>query len=180
MSSDGGGAPGVVCMFLISYLSGAGLIIPMLFALRRLRVEVKSDRVILSGLDGFPAFLGGIVLSVLALFASFRGALFVSIFSAVAIALWLLSFRIKVTVTRDSVRITRWFLGVLPWYLKRDLGRPSLVVDGWGDMIDPETVELHFEGSKMKFDLAFTGRGETAIAEAICKTFNDAVAAIRS
>jgi len=125
MNGEGGGPAGeIFCMFLISYASGAGVLIPMLFALRRLRVKSTDQRVVLSGIDGTAAFVGGIVLNVFSFFAFRWGALFGYLFCAFAFVFWLLSFRITVTVTRASTRVTRSFLFVVPWYTKRREATP--------------------------------------------------------
>lgn len=174
-------------LWFLKLIAGLAFLAPFLelfplfvfvFALRRVRIDSsRTGEVYLLGVDPWTMLIfivgGSAVCVALFLSAGFLAA------AAGAFASLLLAWgcRIEIWVTPMGSRITRRIFGILPWSVWHSPSAPTLYLDGWGDMMDPEALHVGFGLGDLELgwsDANFAGCAEELVAE-----FKGAVGALR-
>lgn len=159
--------------------SGGGFV-PFLLATKRVRVlrDRAAGLVVLRSVDPAAMVVVGGVLSVLVccVFA-LRGACLGLCVGAFAGVLGY-GTRITVRVRVDRTRVVRSIAYVIPWSVHEPREAPDVFVDGWGDSLDPECLQVAYDARRV--ELAWNYRDSGVDLEAIARDFNEAVCALRT
>lgn len=176
---------------LLLGLSEVAVASVMLLALRSAQLRRRPGCVTLSGLDGWAAAWGLGAGSVASAILIGVGSLLSLPWGLVAalVAVLLITpfgFGFEVSVTPREATCRRLFLGHVLWR-RVPLAEPRAWVDGWGDVADPETLQVG-EGSvffdardddAFSFEVGWSGGRSGDRAEQIAAEFNRAVDELR-
>lgn len=158
------------------YLGGGGYI-PFAVALSAVRIRERNGAIELATFDADAMGRSGFVLWALPGFALPWGWTALISFAFLLVVFWF-SFRMRVVTTADKVVIERKLLWAIPYRRRTVPGPPSLIVDGWGDMVDPEGLTLVFPDD-LRCELGWSLGANVERAERLAKEFNAKVAALR-
>lgn len=162
-------AAGTSLFGLMLYAAGGGYI-PFLAALSSLRVSTVAGAVRLNLLDAGAMSATGMVVWALPGLAMLLGWLHALVTAALLALLWS-SFRLQITAFADHTVVERRVLWRLRYLQVTRKARARLVVDGWGDMADPEALVLHV-GEGLEYELGWSGAKDGDKAQQVADQFN--------
>lgn len=155
-----------------------GVLFALSYALGRLGVQVTRDHVILAGPDAWSMmgclFGGALISTAMAAVLGIVPGLTAATVSLLAAAA---GCRLELVVGRDGVTLYRRVFGVLAWRVRHSSSAPSLFVDGWGDMMDPEALHIDLGSSSLEIAWGSARSGDRA--DALAVEFNRAVRCLR-
>ena len=149
------------------------------FSLHRVRIDTSLDNeVYLFTVDPCTMLIfmiGGGVTSIALYLSSGLWVASVGVFTSLLLAS---GCRIQVWVTPMGSRITRRIFGILTWSVRHSPSAPTLYLDGWGDMMDPEALHVGFGLGDLELGWSDANSGDHA--QALVTKFSSAVSGLRS
>lgn len=149
------------------------------FSLHRVRIDTSRDsEVYLFTADPWTMLIfmiGGGVTSIALYLSSGFWVASVAVFASLLLAS---GCRVQVWVTPMGSRITRRIFGILTWSVWHSPSAPTLYLDGWGDMMDPEALHVGFGLGDLELGWSDANSGDHA--QELVTEFSNAVAALRS
>jgi hypothetical protein len=144
---------------------------PYVFAFSRLKIETSVTQVTVKTVDANVMFNLGFVVFPLS-FVPFSLGIFWGIIGLiVGIMVWTLGSTIEIQVSKLESKVIHRFL-FFTWKTQGFKEVPVAFIDGWGDFIDPEAVNIRF-GKNERVELAWVSRGQSG--QHFVAQFNDAI-----
>lgn len=167
---------GTSLLGLVLYAAGGGTL-PFLAALGSVRLSDEEGESRLRMMDAAAMSTTGWVAWTLPGLAMVFGVVHTLVAAAVMALLWS-SFRLQVCAFPDRTVIERRVLWRLRYLQVTHARRARLVVDGWGDMADPEALVLHV-GEGLDYELGWSGAKDGDKAQQVADRFNAQLDALR-
>lgn len=167
---------GTSLLGLILFTAGGGTL-PFLAALGSVRLSEAQGEVRLRMMDAAAMSTTGWVAWALPGLAMAFGVVHTLVAAAVVALLWS-SFRLQVRAFADRTVIERRVLWRLRYLQVTHARRARLVVDGWGDMADPEALVLHV-GEGFEYELGWSSKDDGDKAQRVADQFNAQLEALR-
>lgn len=160
---------------LTLYTAGGGYV-PFLAGLSSIRVGSMPGAVRINVVDAGAMSTTGWVAWALPGLAMPFGWVFALAAAAASLVLWS-SFRLQVTAFPDRTLIERRFLWRLRYLQVTREAAARLVVDGWGDIADPEALVLHV-GEGFEYELGWSSKDDGDKAQRVADQFNEKLDAL--